>query len=197
MNAQPHLAMLRGSMTITRWQAMAPLAVGAVLLAAGCTTSTPSAANSNDEADTEPEGPPAHLVLSITPVDDETSASTRAAGSPAAEDAAAGSEDGESTDEGSTDDDEDGYDWWTSSRVVLTCSPADGTHPDPGSACMSLHEAEGDFEQLPMVPGACPRIYAPVEVEALGYWDDERVDYTRTFSNKCEAATGTGSTFAF
>lgn len=160
----------------------APLVAG-VLLVAACSASAPSAANPPDDAPQDADGPSAHFVLSITPVEGEGE------GEPA------------DTDEPATGDEEadqsNQYDWWAKSKAVLACNPDGGTHPDPGSACLSLRDADGDFEQLPMVPRGCPRIYAPVEVEAIGYWDDERVDYTETFSNRCEAANGTGSVFDF
>lgn len=83
-------------------------------------------------------------------------------------------------------------------RVVLACNPDAGTHPDPKGACTSLRNVNGYFEKLPVDPAAiCIDIYAPVRVEAIGYWGTRRVKYTETFSNDCIAAAETDDVFRF
>lgn len=83
-------------------------------------------------------------------------------------------------------------------RVVLACNPDAGTHPDPTGACTSLRNVNGYFEKLPPDPAAiCIDIYAPVRVEAIGYWGTRRVKYTETFSNDCIAAAETDFVFRF
>lgn len=83
-------------------------------------------------------------------------------------------------------------------RVVLACNPDAGTHPDPTGACTSLRKVNGYFEKLPPDPAAvCIEVYAPVRVEAIGYWGTRQVKYTETFSNDCIAAAETDFVFRF
>lgn len=82
-------------------------------------------------------------------------------------------------------------------QVLLTCDPPGGTHPHPWSACRKLHRVGGDFSALPDKPMICPFIYAPVTVEAMGWWRWYGVAYSETFGNRCLADAGTNGVFAF
>lgn len=76
--------------------------------------------------------------------------------------------------------------------------PDGGTHPDSGDVCDSLRDVDGYFERLgPDGNYACTMEYAPVKVEAIGYWGERRVDYSEVFSNRCFAAVGTDVVFQF
>lgn len=79
-----------------------------------------------------------------------------------------------------------------------------GTHPNPKRACDALRRVHGKFEALPSVPGmGCPDVYDPVTARATGHWQSSplgpshKVDYAEKFSNRCQAAIGTGFVFAF
>lgn len=83
-------------------------------------------------------------------------------------------------------------------KATLACDPDGGTHPDPRAACEELRNVDGDFERLsPPEPYMCTLEIAPVRVEAIGYWNGERVDYTETFDNPCIAAAETLGIFQF
>lgn len=85
-----------------------------------------------------------------------------------------------------------------SAQLTLTCDKDGGTHPTPTDACDSLRAVEGNFRLLPRVDGvACPEVYAPVRVEATGYWRTFQVEHSEVFGNTCEAAVGTDNVFNF
>ena len=83
------------------------------------------------------------------------------------------------------------------SQVILTCCPLGGTHPHLADAYSAITAVDGKFENLPIIPGICPEIFAPVTVEATGVWDEQPVAYSRTFTNHCRANRGTNNVFDF
>jgi subtilisin inhibitor-like len=69
----------------------------------------------------------------------------------------------------------------------LWCHPAGGSHPTPDAACAALDAAGGDPARIPAAPGTCATIYAPVTAVATGHWRGgaQRIDFTRTYGNRC------------
>ncbi|SDH32219.1 SSI family serine proteinase inhibitor [Nonomuraea jiangxiensis] len=68
----------------------------------------------------------------------------------------------------------------------LTCDPDGGFHPRPVEACEVLHSVKGYFRNLNVNPGACPRIWDPIEVEVNGHWYGRPNPYYQEFPNPCE-----------
>ncbi|MEI7031133.1 subtilase-type protease inhibitor [Streptomyces pratensis] len=86
--------------------------------------------------------------------------------------------------------------------VTLSCAPrAEGTHPDPASACKELASVQGRFAELTAGPSnrTCTRQWDPVVVTAHGVWKGEPVEFATTYGNACEMAGSTNgsSVFAF
>lgn len=81
--------------------------------------------------------------------------------------------------------------------VLLSCPPADGSHPYAAEACAVLETSHGDLDALVVVPHPCTREYHPVAVEATGRWEGRPVDWHRTFSNPCMLHSATGPLFRF
>ncbi|MEV6106844.1 SSI family serine proteinase inhibitor [Streptomyces sp. NPDC051940] len=82
--------------------------------------------------------------------------------------------------------------------AYLVCSPPGGNHPEPRSACKTLQQAGGRFEELKPADGFCTKEYAPVRVYAFGHWKDEPVAYvSKLYGNRCEANLATGHVFDF
>lgn len=83
-------------------------------------------------------------------------------------------------------------------RVVLTCGPDGGTHPNAAAACASLRAVGGELANLPSVPDTfCTMEHAPVEVTGIGIWDGKLKGYQETFSNRCVAGVETDNVFNF
>ncbi|HEU5474795.1 MAG TPA: SSI family serine proteinase inhibitor [Actinophytocola sp.] len=81
--------------------------------------------------------------------------------------------------------------------VVLTCDPAGGTHPDPVTACAKLAAVDGDLDRLTPLNLACPLIFAPVTVRAVGDWQGAPVEFEETYENDCVARDRSGGVFQF
>lgn len=195
----------RGESVPSRFTAVA-LVASTLLLLAAC-AATPGGADPSQAAPDEvppidepvPPAEPAHFVLSITAGDASVPTTTPPPTvtitiPPPPEPTIGPPAEGPPIDDGPTDQ----YSPRTPDRVVLACHPDAGTHPDPRRACESLRNAGGDFDRLGEgATGICTKEYAPVTVEALGYWGNRKVDYTETFSNRCLAAVGTDEVFDF
>ncbi|KPH99273.1 Subtilisin inhibitor [Actinobacteria bacterium OK074] len=82
------------------------------------------------------------------------------------------------------------------SGTLLMCDPPQG-HAHAAEACAQLATADGDIGRIPRADTNCPMIYAPVTASAHGEWHGSPVEYTRTFTNACDLAAGTGAVFAF
>ncbi|MFC4007869.1 SSI family serine proteinase inhibitor [Nonomuraea purpurea] len=67
----------------------------------------------------------------------------------------------------------------------LACDPDGGTHPDPVGACDRLRGSDADLERLRFGPAPCPKIYDPVEVEIVGYWNEEPRRFRHRYPNPC------------
>lgn len=82
--------------------------------------------------------------------------------------------------------------------ATLTCEPPGGTHPAPGPACRDLAAANGNFADLPGDPDvqACPDVYDPVFVFALGTWRGQPVWHGHRHGNACDLRAATGPVFA-
>jgi hypothetical protein len=77
----------------------------------------------------------------------------------------------------------------------LTCSPPQGSHPDPATACRVLTE-HGD-QALPAVSGdtACTQIYGGPETATItGTWRGRPVNSSFSRVNGCEIARWTALT---
>ncbi|MFB9909268.1 SSI family serine proteinase inhibitor [Allokutzneria oryzae] len=83
-------------------------------------------------------------------------------------------------------------------RVVLTCSPAGGTHPAPRPTCTELSKVGGDVTALNINPNtACPLIYDPITVTSTGFWKGRPMRQRMTFPNSCVLTALTGPVFRF
>jgi len=83
-------------------------------------------------------------------------------------------------------------------QVTLECDPAGGTHPTPDAACASIAAVNGQFGQLPSVPGGfCTADFAPVTVTVTGNWQSQPVIFTKTYTNDCGASVGSNFVFRF
>lgn len=72
---------------------------------------------------------------------------------------------------------------------TLTCDPAGGTHPDPGTACDALADLDPEiFEPVP--PDAmCTMIYGgPQTAMVTGQWHGAPIDAEFSRENGCEIA---------
>lgn len=80
----------------------------------------------------------------------------------------------------------------------LTCEPPGGSHPEAAAACRDIAAAGGNLADLPGDPDvqACPDVYDPVAVLALGRWRGQPVWYGREYGNACELRGATGPVFA-
>jgi len=83
------------------------------------------------------------------------------------------------------------------SRVILTCNPDGGTHPQPATACDALRSVNGHVENLPGNPGICPFIFAPQTATANGEWRGHVVRFQQTYSNSCVLHRATTPVFDF
>ncbi|MET9676432.1 SSI family serine proteinase inhibitor [Streptomyces sp. NPDC006482] len=84
-------------------------------------------------------------------------------------------------------------------NVWLDC-PASGrpAHPHREAACHALDAVDGDFDRLNAEPDAtCTDEYAPVTLTARGTYKGRTVDWTKTYTNNCEATVKTGAVFYF
>jgi hypothetical protein len=82
-------------------------------------------------------------------------------------------------------------------RVVLTCSPAGGTHKQAKAACAALNAAKGNPAAIKNDGSMCMMIYDPVTVTATGRWKAKSVRFTHTYGNPCVLHAATGAVFAF
>ncbi|MFI5718570.1 SSI family serine proteinase inhibitor [Nocardia sp. NPDC051750] len=82
--------------------------------------------------------------------------------------------------------------------TTLLCAPKQaGTHPEPADACAELAAAGGDFAALGAEQAACPMIYEPVSLVAVGLWDSRPVTYQHDFSNWCVLANAAEHVYKF
>ncbi|MET9952442.1 SSI family serine proteinase inhibitor [Streptomyces sp. NPDC006339] len=80
--------------------------------------------------------------------------------------------------------------------VVLSCSPAAGSHPRPDRACADLDASEGRIE-TPPGDVACILLYDPVIATAHGTWQGRPVEFKRQYGNDCEMHAKTRNIFKF
>ncbi|MFB7030913.1 MULTISPECIES: SSI family serine proteinase inhibitor [unclassified Streptomyces] len=95
---------------------------------------------------------------------------------------------------------EDGHD--VIGFVWLDCpapaSPERLPHPHREEACAVLDAADGDFDALAGEPsGHCTAEYNPVTLSAQGTYRGRTVDWTRTYTNACQAHIATSPLFHF
>ncbi|WP_405165351.1 subtilase-type protease inhibitor [Nocardia sp. NBC_01499] len=84
----------------------------------------------------------------------------------------------------------------TPTRVTLTCEPTGGNHTNAEAACAALAAAGGDFDKLVGDPTAvCTQVYEPVTAAVTGTWQGKKVDWQKTFGNKCELSGRTTPVF--
>ena len=82
-------------------------------------------------------------------------------------------------------------------RVLLTCSPAGGTHTKAKAACAALAAAKGNPAAIKNDGSMCMMIYDPVTVTATGRWKNKPLRYTHTYGNPCVLHAATGALFNF
>ena len=86
----------------------------------------------------------------------------------------------------------------TTTRVLLTCDPAGGTHPDAATACTEVAGVHGNLAALtPQAGVACADVYVPAIATAAGRWRGRTVGYRHTFGNTCQLHVATGAVFRF
>lgn len=73
----------------------------------------------------------------------------------------------------------------TPQTVKLTCNRDGGTHPTPRAACRVLRGVHGNPARLTGAGAVCTREFNPHTVTVKGKWRGHRVDFTKTYSNKC------------
>jgi Subtilisin inhibitor-like len=85
-----------------------------------------------------------------------------------------------------------------SSNATLRCDPPEGTHPSPAATCTALAVAGGDVTKLEGRPGTmCADIYDPVTAQARGVYNGARVNFRRTYPNRCDLDRETAPVFEF
>ncbi|MEU8623077.1 SSI family serine proteinase inhibitor [Streptomyces sp. NPDC048623] len=84
-------------------------------------------------------------------------------------------------------------------NIWLDCPAIARTgHPHPESACVALDEAGGNLDALPGSPlTRCSDVHNPVTVTAQGTYQGRRIDWSRTYTNECQAYAATGAVFDF
>jgi Subtilisin inhibitor-like len=71
-------------------------------------------------------------------------------------------------------------------KVVLSCDPPDGDHPQPDEACAALEAGEGALEPVPG-DAVCTQIFGgPQEAHVAGVVRGRAIDATFNRSNGCE-----------
>ncbi|OZM74300.1 protease [Amycolatopsis antarctica] len=83
------------------------------------------------------------------------------------------------------------------SAVVLECEPSGGSHPTPDTACETLTAVAADFAGIAGEQRQCILLYSPVEVQAVGRWQGERVNFQASYANRCVAGAQTSGVFDF
>ncbi|AGZ40267.1 SSI family serine proteinase inhibitor [Actinoplanes friuliensis] len=81
--------------------------------------------------------------------------------------------------------------------VVLRCDPAGGAHPKKVKACQTLTRINGNPARLKPAEMMCTMEYAPITAEIKGTWQGRKVDWSRTFGNRCDMIRTTGVLMAF
>jgi hypothetical protein len=81
--------------------------------------------------------------------------------------------------------------------VVLRCDPAGGAHPKKVKACQTLTRINGNPARLKPAEMMCTMEYAPITAEIKGTWQGRKVDWSRTFGNRCDMTRTTGVLMAF
>ena len=82
--------------------------------------------------------------------------------------------------------------------VLLSCRPDGGGHPKGRKACAALRKVGGKPARLRAAPDAiCTLEYAPITAEITGTWKGRKVDWSKTFGNRCDLTRTTGVIFAF
>jgi hypothetical protein len=85
-----------------------------------------------------------------------------------------------------------------SEQVTLRCEPTGGTHPTAEDACGKLLAVDGQFGELPLVPGfACPPVWRPVTVTVTGTWRLQPVSWSKRYSSECDAHVLSDNVFRF
>ncbi|GAB1821724.1 SSI family serine proteinase inhibitor [Herbidospora sp. RD11066] len=82
--------------------------------------------------------------------------------------------------------------------TTLVCGGIGSGHPNTAVACEQLGKVGGRFEALNVNPDAiCTLEYLPHVATASGIWEGRRVAWSKTFGNRCELLSTTGSVFDF
>ena len=81
--------------------------------------------------------------------------------------------------------------------VTLTCDPAGGAHPSAAKACALLKKAGGKPGKLKPAQVMCTLEYAPITAEITGTWKGRSLNWSKTFSNKCDMTRTAGALVAF
>jgi hypothetical protein len=81
--------------------------------------------------------------------------------------------------------------------VILRCEPAGGPHPRKGRACQALAKVDGDPARLVPAPLMCTMEYAPITAAITGTWRGRKVDWSRSFGNRCQLNRAMGVVMAF
>ncbi|RJQ82554.1 serine protease [Pseudonocardiaceae bacterium YIM PH 21723] len=85
----------------------------------------------------------------------------------------------------------------TPHSVTLDCDPVGGTHPQAKAACATLTEVNGDIDAIKPIDIACPDVYKPETVTAVGVWNGRRIDFSHRYTNSCHTGRATHEVFAF
>lgn len=83
------------------------------------------------------------------------------------------------------------------STTTLLCRPSGGGHPDADSACRTLEAAGGDFDLIRPETGPCTMEMRPIILQAQGWWQGERVDWSSEYANPCVGSRATAGVFDF
>ncbi|WP_203834719.1 SSI family serine proteinase inhibitor [Winogradskya humida] len=81
--------------------------------------------------------------------------------------------------------------------VVLRCDPAGGPHPKKGKACKALAKAHGDPGKIKPTKAMCTMEYAPITAAVKGQWHGKKVDWSKTYGNRCEMERATSVLMLF
>jgi hypothetical protein len=73
--------------------------------------------------------------------------------------------------------------------LTLTCvGPADGSHPDPETACANLEGMDDPFAPLPSDAVCSEQFGGPQTAHVLGRWNGEPVDLELSLTDGCRIA---------
>ncbi|WP_212999104.1 SSI family serine proteinase inhibitor [Winogradskya consettensis] len=81
--------------------------------------------------------------------------------------------------------------------VVLRCDPAGGPHPKKGKACKALAKAHGDPDKIKPTGAMCTMEYSPITATVKGQWHGKKVDWSKTYGNRCEMERATSDLMLF